>query len=78
MTARCFSPAAALRLADDIERTANLVFSRGQDIADYCTEEAARFKRQAEAIREMAAEEQELERAREFTGPTLMARKGAA
>ena len=79
MTGRCFSPAAALRLADEIEQAANLVFARGQDIADYCTEESARFKRQAEAIRAAVAEEQETEPMREVMGTTLrVVRKGAA
>lgn len=77
MTGRCFSPAAALRLADEIEQAANLVFSRGQDIADYCTEESRRFKAQAAAIRASVAEEQETEPMREVMGPTLMARRSA-
>ena len=68
---RYFSPAAALRLADEIEQAANLVFARGQDIADYCTEESARFKRQAAAIRAAVAEEQETDLGREYAGPTL-------
>ena len=68
---RGFSPTAALRRADEIEQAANLVFARGQDIADYCTEESRRFKEQADAIRAAVAEEQETEPMREVIGTTL-------
>ena len=75
---RTLSPAAALRILADADRTADAIFASGQDMADYCTALAAQIKRQTEAIRQMIEEEQELERAREFTGPTLTPRRGAA
>ena len=78
MTARCLSPAAITRLADEIERTARIVRNRGQEIEAYCAEQAARLEQDARDLREALADEEALEMGREFVGPTLMVRKGAA
>ena len=74
MSARCLSPAAVSRLADEMDVLADRVWLVSEELLAKATD----LKHQAREIRMALAEEQEAEAMRKIVGPTLMVRKGAA
>lgn len=74
MTARCLSPAAISRLADEMDTLADRVWLVSEELLAKATD----LKAQAREMRMALAEEQEAEEMREIAGPTLVVRKGAA
>ena len=73
MTARCLSPAAVSRLADEMDTLADRVWLVSEELLAKATE----LKSQAREIRMALAEEQEADELRQIVGPTLMVKRSA-